>query len=252
MERAHLIYFDMRGRAEAIRLFLHATATDFDDHRVASPDEWLALKPTLPFGALPVYEFNALRLCESHAILRHLGRILVPGSDDEERLVNLDVAQEAFAEAQEDLWRFAWRKNYYDHLESYADETLRPRLQRLTGWLARAGASPQHWFGEAFSHVDCVAFCYLDELDAFFPALLADFAELSDHHRRVASHAGISQYLESGTRPIVFGMGCMGPKVDPRASIEPGRTFANPWTPPIDLCVVLGKQRRLTSASCEA
>ena len=72
MERAHLIYLDMRGRAEAIRLLLHATATEFEDRRVVSREEWAQLKPTLPFGALPVYELDTLHLCESHAILRHL------------------------------------------------------------------------------------------------------------------------------------------------------------------------------------
>ena len=40
----------------------------------------------------------------------------------------------------------------------------------------------------------------------------------------------------------------MGPKVDPRASLEPGLTFANPWFPPIDLAAVAGTQRRLTVA----
>jgi glutathione S-transferase len=119
-----LLYFDMRGQAEAIRLFLHGSSTEFEDHRVASHDEWAALKPRLPFGALPIYEFETLRLCESHAILRHLGRAsAVP--NDASGMADLDIAHDALADAQEDLWRFAWRPNYYDHLESYAAETLR-------------------------------------------------------------------------------------------------------------------------------
>jgi glutathione S-transferase len=249
MDRAQLIYFDMRGRAEAIRLFLHATGTDFEDRRVVASDEWAVLKTTLPFGALPVYDLDERRLCESHAILRHLGRILTPTPHDEARSTNLDIGQDVLAEAQEDLWRFAWRQNYYDHLESYAEQTLRPRLQRITDWITREGTRESDWFGEAFSHVDCVAFCYLDELDAFFPALLNDFVALSELHRRVASLPGITEYLGSATRPIVFGMGCMGPKVDPRISFEPGLTFANPWTAPIDLDAVSRAQRRLTIAS---
>jgi glutathione S-transferase len=183
-----------------------------------------------------------------HAILRHLGRTPGSAADDEIRSVELDIAQDALAEAQEDLWRFAWRENYYDHLESYAAQTLRPRLQRISDWLTRERAGAKGWFGEVFGHVDCVAFCYLDELDAFFPALLADYAPLAEHHRRVASLPRISDYLASGARPIVFGMGCMGPKVDPRVPLEPGLRFANPWAPPIDLVAVAAAQRRLTSA----
>ena len=73
MTRSRLSYFDFRGRAEAIRLFLHATRTAFDDHRVVDAEEWAGLQPTLPFGRLPAFENDGRRLVESHAILRHLG-----------------------------------------------------------------------------------------------------------------------------------------------------------------------------------
>ena len=97
MERARLTYFDMRGRAEAIRLLLHATQTEFEDQRIVSSDEWAALKPTLPFGALPIYESQRLRLCQSHAILRHLGRQLSSADQDEGNAAELAIAQEAIA-----------------------------------------------------------------------------------------------------------------------------------------------------------
>ena len=195
---------------------------------------------------LPLFETGGLRLGESQAILRHLERVHGP-SKDEERAVELDVAQEAIAEAQEDLWQFAWRESYYEHLESYAAETLRPRLGSLTAWFARRGGGTASWFGDAFSHVDCVAFTYLDEIDAFFPAVLAEFGELSDLRSRVAALPGVSDYLGSAMRSAVFGMGCTGPKVDPRVALEPGGTFFSPWSEPLDLGSVARSQRRLTS-----
>ena len=246
MIRPRLTYFDMRGRAEAIRLLLHATQTEFEDKRIVSRDEWVALKPTLPFGALPIYESQEVRLCESHAILRHLGRHLGSPTHNGLSTAELDVAEEAIAECQEDLWRFNWRKNYYDRLEWYALETLRPRLERLERWLTRNRSGPQEWFGAAFSHVDCVAFCYLDEVDAFFPVVLVEFPELAGLRGRVASVPGISDYLQSARRPVVFGMGCMGPKVDPRVNVPPNFMFSNPWSSPIDLTEVVRSQRRLT------
>ena len=45
MANLRLIYFQLRGRAEAIRLFLHSLSVEFDDHRVESSDEWQSLKP---------------------------------------------------------------------------------------------------------------------------------------------------------------------------------------------------------------
>lgn len=248
MSLPRLSYFSLRGRAEAIRLFLHATGTGFEDHRVESAEEWTALQCTLPFHGLPLYETAALRVCESHAILRHLDRTLTAGSRDEAHATQLESTQEAFAEAQEDYWRFAWVPNYYDELEAYARETLSPRLQRLARWFDREGARGDWWMGEGFSYVDCVAYAYLDEVDAFFPAALAEFSELADFLSRVASRPGISPYLASDERPIVFGMGCMGPKIDPRIPLGAGQVFVSPWAPPLDLEAFLPNQRRLLEA----
>ena len=238
-----LVYFEMRGRAEAIRLFLHATATAFEDHRVVTAEEWKRRKPELPFGGLPVLETGGTVLCESHAILRHLGRATSAPIADPLTAANLDAAQDALAESQEDLWRFNWIDDYYDQLESYANQTLRRRLERLDAWLAR---SASEWIGPTFGHVDCLAFGYLDEVDAFFPAVLAGFPALSALHARVAARPGIADYLRSDARPVVFGMGRMGPKVDPRTALPPGYAYPTPWSDPIDLSRVLAVQRRMT------
>jgi len=240
-----LTYFDMRGRAEAIRLLLHATQTDFDDRRVVDKDDWEGLKPTLPFERLPVYEDSGRLLCECHAILRYLGRGGPPVARDDLHRAELDAVADALAELREDLWRFNWRENYYEHLETYARDVLLPRLRQLEAWLARTSESDE-WFGVAFSHVDCLAYCYLDEIDAFFPVVLARFPRLAELHARVASLPGISDYLASAARPPVFGMGIAGPKVDPRVTLAPDRPFANPWTPPLDLAPFERNQRRLT------
>ncbi|VDL58780.1 unnamed protein product [Hymenolepis diminuta] len=73
-----LIYFNIRGRAELIRLILHAADKDFIDQRVTSA-EWPTLKPTLPFKKLPVLEVTTpngdkVLLNESIAITRLLAR----------------------------------------------------------------------------------------------------------------------------------------------------------------------------------
>jgi len=240
-----LLYFEMRGRAEPIRLFLHATRTAFDDHRVVTREQWAELRPTLPFRALPVYESDGSRLCESHAILRHLGRTLAPERRSPSEIAALDVAQEAIAESQEDLWRFNWQVDYYDALESYATSTLDERLGNLERWLLRDGRRSADWMGESFSYVDCLAFGYLDEIDAFFPRVLAKFENLAALRSRVGSRPGIEAYLRSPARPLVFGMGMMGPKVDPRMDASRDGTFANPWAEAIDLEAVRARQRRL-------
>lgn len=236
MESPRLTYYALRGRAEPARLMFHATATGFDDRRIISAKEWAALKPTLPFGALPLFESRRVTLCQSHEIFRHLARSFGWLGQDEARDRALGVCQEALAEAQEDLWRFAWVENYPEKADAYGEQTLGRRLSELQKWFRRDGRDAAYWVGDTASHVDFIAFCYLDELDAFFPDTLAAFAELAAFHDRMGSLPGVRDYIASGERPIVFGMGIQGPKVDRRVALSPGAVFESPWMDPIPLC----------------
>ena len=69
-----LTYFDFAGgRGEDCRLALHIAGVDFEDDRIAR-GEWMARKPTTPFGNLPLYEEDGRVLAQSNAILQYLGR----------------------------------------------------------------------------------------------------------------------------------------------------------------------------------
>ena len=51
-----LTYFDMRGRAEAIRLSLYAMEVNFDDRRILTAEAWNNLMPSTDFGSLLMFE----------------------------------------------------------------------------------------------------------------------------------------------------------------------------------------------------
>ena len=73
--KPRLIYFDAPvSRGEECRLALHIAGVEFEDVRVKS-DQWKQLKPTLPYGALPVLELpDRAPLAHSNAILVLIGR----------------------------------------------------------------------------------------------------------------------------------------------------------------------------------
>lgn len=75
MSRPRLTYFDMPvSRGEECRLAFALAGVDFEDRRIAR-EEWLAMKPTTPFGALPVLEVPGhLPIAQSNAILGYIGR----------------------------------------------------------------------------------------------------------------------------------------------------------------------------------
>jgi len=75
MTKPKLTYFDLaRSRGEECRLALFLAGVDFEDHRIPS-GAWAALKPTTPFGSLPVFELPGKPpVSQSNAILGYIGR----------------------------------------------------------------------------------------------------------------------------------------------------------------------------------
>jgi glutathione S-transferase len=75
MTKPKLTYFDAPvSRGEECRLALHLAGVEFEDVRIKR-DDWPALKPTTPFGSLPVLELPGRPpLAQSNAILVLLGR----------------------------------------------------------------------------------------------------------------------------------------------------------------------------------
>lgn len=74
-----LTYFDIAGVAEKVRMTLLLGGVPFKDNRVAFPD-WAAMKPTTPYGQLPVMEVDGHKYAQSAAMLQFAGKItgLVP------------------------------------------------------------------------------------------------------------------------------------------------------------------------------
>ncbi len=59
-----LTYFDAAGRAEPIRVMLHAAGVEFKDNRFAKP-EWPTIKATTPLGAVPTLKIDDVTYCQS-------------------------------------------------------------------------------------------------------------------------------------------------------------------------------------------
>jgi prostaglandin-H2 D-isomerase / glutathione transferase len=75
MTKPRLTYFDFAGsRGEECRMALHLAGVDFEDVRVQASD-WPAMKPSMPFGAMPVLEIPGKPpVAHSNAILVLIGR----------------------------------------------------------------------------------------------------------------------------------------------------------------------------------
>ncbi|POM65521.1 Glutathione S-transferase [Phytophthora palmivora] len=69
-----LSYFDGKGRAELTRMIFNYGGIAFTDDRIAHAD-FVALKPTLPFGQVPILEVDGTVHAQSMAIARYAAKL---------------------------------------------------------------------------------------------------------------------------------------------------------------------------------
>merc|ERR1712113_536834 len=66
MPNVKLTYFNLRARGEPCRLLLAYGGIKYEDNRIAPPwdptSTWASLKPTTPFGQLPVLNWDGVDL----------------------------------------------------------------------------------------------------------------------------------------------------------------------------------------------
>jgi prostaglandin-H2 D-isomerase / glutathione transferase len=213
-----ITYFNIRGRAEVIRLIFEELSIEYEDRRITDAAEWQALKPKLPFGAMPIYEEGDLHIVQSHAMYRHLARKHDLYGRDEAEHILCDIVEEAVAEANEVLWRFFWDPKQQEKMAAFAAGALTTTLDNLQRWFLRGGIDAQFWVGNSLTYADFAAFTYLDEIRAFFPSTLARFSHLRDFRDRIAARPRIAAYIASARYPVCFGYGLHGGKDDPAMS----------------------------------
>jgi glutathione S-transferase len=93
-----LSYFDSPGRAETSRLALAYAGVEFEDERL-DKEAFMTLKPTLPYGQMPVLTVGDKVLAQTNAINLYVGKLT--GTYPEE--ADLAVYVDEVAATQEDL-----------------------------------------------------------------------------------------------------------------------------------------------------
>jgi prostaglandin-H2 D-isomerase / glutathione transferase len=200
-----LTYFDQAAsRGEECRIALYLAGVDFEDRRIRR-EEWTALKPETPFGALPLLEVPGKPvLAQSNAILVYLGRRfdLHPKDDFEAAL------HEAMMCHVEDA-----RGQVANTLHLPADEKKRVRerlaSEGLPAWGARAerqirDAGP-FFGGKQIQVVDLKIYMLVrwfasGILDHIPGSVVADFPTLNRIHDAVRDHEGVKRWNASVRR----------------------------------------------------
>ncbi|XP_044536457.1 hematopoietic prostaglandin D synthase [Gracilinanus agilis] len=121
MPHYKLIYFNMRGRAEIIRYLLAYLGIQYEDHRINQAD-WPAVKPTIPFGKIPILEVDGVSLHQSLAIGRFLAREAGLAGKTELEQCQVD----AIIDTLDDFMsRFPWAEKNKDIKDQMFNELLK-------------------------------------------------------------------------------------------------------------------------------
>ena len=74
MPKYKLTYFDINGgRAEPIRIALHAAGIDFEDNRISFA-EFAEMRSGTRFNSVPVLEIDGAQITQSNALSRYVGK----------------------------------------------------------------------------------------------------------------------------------------------------------------------------------
>jgi len=195
-----LTYFDVRGRAEVARLILEETGTPYREKRVQVTD-WLALKPTLPFGQLPLFEDDDVTIVHSHAIYRYLARKHHLYGASELDHVRCDIVEESFTDAQASLLALFWNPEFAKLRDTYENTTLPDMLGKLQQLLETNNNGAGYWVSNVVTLADFVAWYTLDCVRAFSSSTLERFVTLNAFRQRFQQRPRIAAYLQSERRP---------------------------------------------------
>jgi len=197
-----LIYFNVRGRCETIRLAFVAGGIKFEDKRIERAD-WGALKPTTPWGSLPILEVDGRTLGQSISLARFAATEggLMGKNNIEAALINsvVDVITEIREKAigvhvsPEGPAKDAAAKDF-------KEKTLASSLPNLEKFLA---ANPDHsgfFVGTKLSLADLHFYAITEGLIQKVPEILSGHSTLKTLFDRVGETPKIAEYLK--TRPV--------------------------------------------------
>lgn len=120
-------YFNLRGRAEISRYLFAYSGKEYEDHRIEAAD-WPKIKPTIPFGKLPILEVDGVIIHQSLAMARYLAR--------ESGLAGRTPVEQALADAIVDtiddfMTLFPWAEKNQDVRKKAFDDILTNKAPEL-------------------------------------------------------------------------------------------------------------------------
>eukprot|EP00090_Calanus_glacialis_P025727 TRINITY_DN4035_c0_g1_i1.p1 TRINITY_DN4035_c0_g1~~TRINITY_DN4035_c0_g1_i1.p1 ORF type:complete len:217 (-),score=62.96 TRINITY_DN4035_c0_g1_i1:95-745(-) len=154
-----LTYFDLQGRGELTRLMLKAGKVNFEDCRIPF-SEWPPMKPTTPFGGLPLLNWDGEVIAQQMAIVRFVAKKVGLAGKTELEFAYADMIVEHVNDFMAKLVPMRFPKTDRDELvSSFLDDFLPGWLDTAENFLKKRGGV---WFnGSGLSFGDLAMMVFL-------------------------------------------------------------------------------------------
>jgi len=167
-----LTYFDLRARAEPARLILAQAGVEYEDKRLPPPfDEegqkhWASVKPSTPFGTLPILAVDGVVVGQSMTVARLLarehglsGKTNLEAAQADEIVDGITDATEkqytAFLFEKDEAKKAELQKKFNEDVAPTFFKNMEARLEKTGG---------EFFAGNALSWADILMFHFASEL----------------------------------------------------------------------------------------
>jgi len=201
-----LKYFNLRGRGEQIRLLFAYAKVPYTDTGIEFKD-WPAVKPTLPFGQLPVLietkGADTHVIPQSQAILRHLGRTLNLYGKNESEMTQADIVADSILDFRATWGPAAGAPGRWLADQKAVDEFFDQKMPGIAKTMEKFVNAHGFLVSDAPTFADFAGFELFDNLTTVRPQCLKDTPKVTGWLDKIRSLDGVKEYLTK-RRPSVF------------------------------------------------
>ncbi|XP_072280121.1 glutathione S-transferase P [Pyxicephalus adspersus] len=199
-----IVYFNVKGRCEAMRMLMADQGVDWKEE-VVTFDTWQQgdLKKEAVFGQLPGFKDGDFTMYQSNAILRHLGRNHDAYGKNPIEASRIDMVNDGV----EDL-RLKYVRMIYQNYENGKDDYIKALPAELCHFeriLANNNEGKGFTVGDQISFADYNLVDLLRNHLVLAPDCLSGFPLLSAYVSRISSRPKLEAFLSSDAhknRPI--------------------------------------------------
>jgi len=206
MAQYKLTYFQLRGKAEAIRMTFSVAGVEFEDVRV-SIDEWVSkLKHSgiSPSGVLPVLEFDGKVLTESKAILSYVAKEFNLAPEGNFQQAQADMLAHMIGDLENMLnagSELEDPEKKEKALKTASEEVIPGKCAYFEKFLV-ANSKQGFFIGDTLTYADIVVFTFLNSYylqgnAEGIPEQLKKYPTLSAWYELVRTQPKIQQWLKN-------------------------------------------------------